>query len=62
MYTKTDTKIDQIVDDLVVDDVVAKQLKTKLHEQIDPRSGEITQAQPQDDDDAGDDLWDNIPV
>ncbi|MBU2867185.1 hypothetical protein [Pacificibacter marinus] len=62
MYTKTDTKIDQIVDEFVVDDVIATQLKSKLHEQIEPKPDEITQAQAQDDDDAGDDFWDNIPV
>lgn len=62
MSTHTDAKIDQIVDELVADDVVATQLKSKLHAQIEPKSGKITQVQTQDNDDAGDDLWDNIPV
>ncbi|MFT6426058.1 MAG: hypothetical protein ACJAYH_002838 [Celeribacter sp.] len=62
MSKDTDAKIDQIVDELVTDDAVADQLKSKLHKQIDAKSQTHFTAKSQENDDSDDDMWDNIPV
>jgi hypothetical protein len=62
MSNITDTKIDQIVDELVVDDAVAAQLKNKLHGQIEHMSDWGAQTQNPDIGDTADDLWDNLPI
>ncbi|MEM5477222.1 hypothetical protein [Pacificibacter sp. AS14] len=62
MSNKTDAKIDQIIDELVVNDVVAEKLKSKLHEQNGHLSGGFSQTQNSDGGDSEEDLWDNIPV
>lgn len=62
MSKETGAKIDKIVDDLVVDDAVARKLKTKLHAQIDAKSSSAAVRDTADEDTAADDLWDNLPI
>lgn len=62
MSKETDTKIDQIVDGLVVDDAVAKRLKSQLHEQIDPKSSSLSTPEDRASRGEDDDLWDNVPI
>jgi hypothetical protein len=62
MSKETDAKIDQIVDDLVADDTVAQQLKSKLHKQVDPKSGRFSTPETGTSKEKDDDLWDNVPI
>lgn len=66
MSKDSDAKIDQIVDELVADDAVAQELKSKLHQEVDQQekvySAPTDAAADADASDEDDDLWDNIPV
>ena len=60
MKRKSDTEIDDIVDELVEDESTAKALKKKLHNSLaeDAAHYQSPKAKKADDDD----LWDNMPI
>lgn len=62
MSKDSDAKIDQIVDELVADDAVAQELKSKLHQEVDQQSKVYSAPKDTGASEDDDDLWDNIPV
>ncbi|GAA3878092.1 hypothetical protein [Celeribacter arenosi] len=60
MKRKSDTEIDDIVDELVDNESTAKALKKKLHNTFDEDAARYQSAKAKNADD--DDLWDNMPV
>lgn len=62
MPKKIAAKVDQIIDELVEDEAIKAELRSKIHAQNAPKSTAHPQSQTQETSDTSEDLWDNLPI